>query len=78
MDVASIAATESDRVYALAQRSFLILFWVGFFALFRGFSQIRVVFDAEAVSQMDATEVAVVGETINALQAEGIDSPSPG
>jgi len=30
----------SDRVYALAQRSFLILFWVGFFALLRGFSQI--------------------------------------
>ena len=30
----------SDRVYALAQRSYLILFWVGFLALFRGFSQI--------------------------------------
>jgi uncharacterized membrane protein HdeD (DUF308 family) len=30
----------SDRVYALAQRTYLILFWVGFFALFRGFSQI--------------------------------------
>jgi uncharacterized membrane protein HdeD (DUF308 family) len=34
----------SDRVYALAQRTFLILFWVGFFALFRGFSQIFLVF----------------------------------
>ena len=34
----------SDRVYALAQRSFLILFWVGFFALFRGFSQIMLAF----------------------------------
>jgi hypothetical protein len=30
----------SDRVYALAQRTYLILFWVGFLALFRGFSQI--------------------------------------
>jgi uncharacterized membrane protein HdeD (DUF308 family) len=34
----------SDRVYALAQRTFLILFWVGFFALFRGFSQIFLAF----------------------------------
>jgi uncharacterized membrane protein HdeD (DUF308 family) len=34
----------SDRVYALAQRSFLILFWVGFFALFKGFSQIMLAF----------------------------------
>ena len=30
----------SDRVYALAQRSYLILFWVGFFALFKGITQI--------------------------------------
>ncbi len=34
----------SDRVYALAQRTFLILFWVGFFALFRGFTQIMLAF----------------------------------
>jgi uncharacterized membrane protein HdeD (DUF308 family) len=34
----------SDRVYALQQRAFLILFWVGFFALFRGFSQIFLAF----------------------------------
>ena len=34
----------SDRVYALAQRTYLILFWVGFFALFRGFSQIILAF----------------------------------
>jgi uncharacterized membrane protein HdeD (DUF308 family) len=30
----------SDRVYALAQRTYLILFWVGFFALFKGITQI--------------------------------------
>jgi uncharacterized membrane protein HdeD (DUF308 family) len=30
----------SDRVYALRQRTFLILFWVGWFALVRGFSQV--------------------------------------
>jgi len=34
----------SDRVYALQQRAFLILFWVGFFALFKGFSQIIMAF----------------------------------
>ena len=34
----------SDRVYQLAQRAYLILFWVGFFALFKGFSQIFLAF----------------------------------
>ena len=34
----------SDRAYALAQRTYLILFWVGFFALFRGFTQIMLAF----------------------------------
>jgi len=34
----------SDRVYALAQRTAVILFWVGFFALIRGFSQIFYAF----------------------------------
>jgi uncharacterized membrane protein HdeD (DUF308 family) len=32
--------SESDRMFALARRTYLILFWVGFLALFRGFSQI--------------------------------------
>lgn len=34
----------SDRVYALEQRTYLILFWVGFFALFKGFAQIMLAF----------------------------------
>ena len=34
----------SDRVYALGQRTYLILFWVGFLALLRGFSQIFMAF----------------------------------
>jgi hypothetical protein len=34
----------SDRAYALAQRTYLILFWVGFFALFKGFAQIILAF----------------------------------
>lgn len=47
----------SDRVYALAQRTYLILFWVGFFALFKGIMQIVLAFgirhagkEAEAAS----------------------------
>jgi hypothetical protein len=28
----------------VAQRTYLILFWVGFFALFRGFTQIMLAF----------------------------------
>jgi hypothetical protein len=34
----------SDRVYALAQRTYLILFWVGFMALFRGISMVTLAF----------------------------------
>jgi len=34
----------SDRVYALAQRTTLILFWVGFFAIFKGFMDIVAAF----------------------------------
>jgi uncharacterized membrane protein HdeD (DUF308 family) len=34
----------SDRVFALAQRGYLILFWVGFFALFKGITQIALAF----------------------------------
>ena len=34
----------SDRVYALQQRTYLILFWVGFFAIFRGITQIVLAF----------------------------------
>jgi uncharacterized membrane protein HdeD (DUF308 family) len=34
----------SDRVYALRQRAYLILFWVGFMALFKGIAQIMLAF----------------------------------
>jgi uncharacterized membrane protein HdeD (DUF308 family) len=50
----------SDRVYALAQRTFLILFWVGFFALFRGFSQIFLAFTVRHAGQ-EATAVDAAG-----------------
>ena len=32
----------SDRVFALARRTYLILFWVGFMALFRGITQLML------------------------------------
>jgi uncharacterized membrane protein HdeD (DUF308 family) len=50
----------SDRVYALAQRTYLILFWVGFFALFRGFSQIFMAFTVRHEGQ-EATAVDAGG-----------------
>ena len=39
----------SDRVYALQQRTYLILFWVGFLALFKGISQIMLAFLLESL-----------------------------
>lgn len=41
----------SDRVYALAQRSYLILFWVGFFALFKGITQVAMAFGIRHVGK---------------------------
>jgi uncharacterized membrane protein HdeD (DUF308 family) len=49
----------SDRVYALAQRTYLILFWVGFLALFRGFSQIFLAFSIRHAGH----EAAALGDT---------------
>jgi uncharacterized membrane protein HdeD (DUF308 family) len=36
--------SSSDRVFDLANRTYLILFWVGFMALIRGFTQIMLAF----------------------------------
>jgi len=41
----------SDRVFALSSRTYLILFWAGFFALFRGFSQIMLAFSIRHVGK---------------------------
>jgi uncharacterized membrane protein HdeD (DUF308 family) len=49
----------SDRVYALAQRTALILLWVGFLALFRGFSQIFLAF----AIRHSAREAEALGDT---------------
>ncbi len=40
----AIWVSGSDRVYALKQRTYLILFWVGFFAIFKGIAQIMLAF----------------------------------
>jgi uncharacterized membrane protein HdeD (DUF308 family) len=47
----------SDRVYALAQRTYLILFWVGFLALFRGFSQIFLAFTVRHAGHEAASHI---------------------
>jgi uncharacterized membrane protein HdeD (DUF308 family) len=41
----------SDRVYALARRTYLILFWVGFMALLRGIAQIMFAFGIRDLSK---------------------------
>jgi hypothetical protein len=46
-------------VYALAQRTYLILFWVGFLALFRGFNQIFLAFGVRHAGH----EAAALGDT---------------
>jgi uncharacterized membrane protein HdeD (DUF308 family) len=50
----------SDRVYALAQRTYLILFWVGFLALFRGIEQIVLAFAVRRAGR-DAAAVDAAG-----------------
>jgi uncharacterized membrane protein HdeD (DUF308 family) len=45
----------SDRVYTLGRRTYLILFWVGFMALFRGFSQIFLAFTVRRAGDEAAT-----------------------
>jgi uncharacterized membrane protein HdeD (DUF308 family) len=52
--------SESDRMYALARRTYLILFWVGFLALFRGFSQIFLAFTVRHTGHEAA---AALGDT---------------
>ena len=45
----------SDRVYALQQRTYLILFWVGFMALFKGITQIVMAFGVRHVGELADT-----------------------
>jgi uncharacterized membrane protein HdeD (DUF308 family) len=44
----------SDRVYALAQRTYLILFWVGFMAIFKGITEIVVAFGIRRAGKVAA------------------------
>ena len=60
----------SDRVYALAQRTALILFWVGFFALFRGFTQIMLAFGVRHAGE-EATALDPAGPPAGPSVASG-------
>ena len=54
--------SSSDREFNLASRAYLILFWVGFMALIRGFSQIMLAFSIRRVGRdldADARSAAV-------------------
>jgi uncharacterized membrane protein HdeD (DUF308 family) len=49
----------SDRVYNLQSRTYLILFWAGFFAIFRGISSIMFAFGIRHVAkELDETVAA--------------------
>jgi len=73
----------SDRVYALAQRTYLLLFWVGFLALFRGFSQIFMAFavrhagtEAAAVDAARPPESPGAGETAHPRIHDASQAPA--
>ena len=53
--------SESDRMFALARRTYLILFWVGFLALFRGFSQIFLAFTVRHAGHEGAAAIDPAG-----------------
>jgi hypothetical protein len=50
-------------VSALAQRTCLILFWVGFLALFRGFSPIMLAFSIRHAGDEAAAIEAAIADT---------------
>ena len=56
--------SSSDRAFNLANRAWLILFWVGFMALIRGFTQIMLAFSIRrAGRQLDAEAVPTTAMT---------------
>jgi predicted phage tail protein len=50
--------SSSDRAFNLANRAWLILFWVGFMALIRGFTQIMLAFSIRRAGRALDEEVA--------------------
>src|SRR5262249_11955667 len=54
----AIWVSGAERVYALAQRAALALFWVGFFALFKGLGDIVAAFQIRRVGREAAAELA--------------------
>jgi uncharacterized membrane protein HdeD (DUF308 family) len=71
--------SSSDREFNLGARSVLLLFWVGFMALFRGISQIGLAFGVRRLNRgvrADETKVgqAAVSPTIPAQTGRGADA----
>jgi uncharacterized membrane protein HdeD (DUF308 family) len=54
----AIWVSGSDRVYALAHRATLILFWVGFFAIFKGIGDIVAAFQIRRAGREAGAELA--------------------
>ena len=52
--------SSSDREFNLASRAYLILFWVGFMALIRGFTQIMLAFSVRRAGRALDAEAAAV------------------
>ena len=50
--------SSSDRAFNLASRAYLILFWVGFMALIRGFSEIMLAFSVRRAGRALDAEAA--------------------
>jgi hypothetical protein len=59
-------------VYALAQRTDLILFWVGFLALFRGFSQIMLAFSIRQAGEEPRPSICAPALTRPACRGAGV------
>ena len=74
----------SDPQASIARRSYLILFWVGFMALLRGFTQIMMGFSlrhlgTETVSRETAeTSAGDVPPTVPAQERRGVSEPESG
>ena len=59
-------------VYALAQRTDLILFWVGFLALFRGFSQIMLAFSIRQTGEEPRPSICAPALTRPTCRGAGV------
>jgi len=61
----------SDRVFVLGARSVLILLWVGFFALFRGISEIMLAFGLRRLGKAGTLPALAAEEGVPPIPAQG-------